>query len=154
MDNATPGDGEMGWERGPICPRFSRVKIAVAKETREGETRVAMVPELVGKLTALGYDVAVEPGAGQHALISDEEYDEAGATLDRRRAGRRRRRGVGAAPGPGVDPPAAPRRDATISFLPTSSEQAAVVELRDAGITLLRRWSWCRASRGPSRWTR
>jgi len=27
-----------------------------------------MVPELVGKLTALGYDVAVEPGAGRHAL--------------------------------------------------------------------------------------
>ena len=37
--------------------RFGRVKIAVAKETRDGETRVAMVPELVGKLTALGYDV-------------------------------------------------------------------------------------------------
>ena len=34
------------------------MKIAVARETREGETRVAMVPELVGKLTELGYDVA------------------------------------------------------------------------------------------------
>jgi H+-translocating NAD(P) transhydrogenase subunit alpha len=58
------------------------VKIAVAKETREGETRVAMVPELVGKLTGLGYDVAVEPGAGLHALVSDEEFVEAGATID------------------------------------------------------------------------
>ena len=38
--------------------RLPRVKIAVARETREGEARVAMVPELVGKLTALGYDVA------------------------------------------------------------------------------------------------
>jgi NAD(P) transhydrogenase subunit alpha len=46
----------------------ARVKIAVAKETREGETRVAMVPELVGKLLALGYEVAVEPGAGAGAL--------------------------------------------------------------------------------------
>jgi NAD(P) transhydrogenase subunit alpha len=35
------------------------VKIAVAAETRDGESRVAMVPELVGKLTSLGYDVAV-----------------------------------------------------------------------------------------------
>ena len=41
-----------------------RVRIAVARETREGETRVALVPELVGKLTSLGYEVAVEPGAG------------------------------------------------------------------------------------------
>jgi NAD(P) transhydrogenase subunit alpha len=42
-----------------------RVKIAVAREYREGETRVAMVPELVGKLTALGYEVLVVPGAGE-----------------------------------------------------------------------------------------
>ena len=39
------------------------MKIAVARETRDGETRVAMVPELVGKLTGLGYAVAVEPKA-------------------------------------------------------------------------------------------
>ena len=58
------------------------MKIAVARETREGETRVAMVPELVGKLTGLGYDVAVEPDAGRHALLADEEYAEAGAVLD------------------------------------------------------------------------
>ena len=58
------------------------MKIAVAKETRDGESRVAMVPELVGKLTELGWTVAVEPGAGNHALIADEEYAEAGATVD------------------------------------------------------------------------
>ena len=43
------------------------MKVAIVKETREAEARVAMVPELVGKLTALGYDVAVEPGAGEQA---------------------------------------------------------------------------------------
>ena len=79
------------------------MKIAVARETREGETRVAMVPELVGKLTGLGYDVAVEPDAGRHALLADEEYAEAGAVLDadalasadvrRLRAAARHRRG-------------------------------------------------------------
>ena len=49
------------------CPRLHRVKIAVAREYREGETRVAMVPELVGKLTTLGYEVLVVPGAGEGA---------------------------------------------------------------------------------------
>ena len=40
------------------------MKIAVARESREGESRVAMVPELVGKLIDLGYEVLVEPDAG------------------------------------------------------------------------------------------
>jgi NAD(P) transhydrogenase subunit alpha len=57
------------------------VRIAVAKETREGETRVALVPELVEKLTSLGYDVAVAPGAGEGALHADEDYAEAGAQV-------------------------------------------------------------------------
>lgn len=110
------------------------MKIAVARETRDGEARVAMVPELVGKLTGLGYDVAVEPGAGHHALIADEEYAEAGATLD-------------AAALEGADvvvsvqplPPDTVRRlpagTATISFLPTNQEQSLVAQLREAGIT-------------------
>ena len=57
------------------------MKIAVARETREGETRVAMVPELVGKLTDLGYEVLVEPDAGSRAEYDDELYAEAGATV-------------------------------------------------------------------------
>ena len=48
----------------------------------DGETRVALVPELVGRLTALGHEVAVEPGAGLEALHADEEYAAAGAVLD------------------------------------------------------------------------
>jgi H+-translocating NAD(P) transhydrogenase subunit alpha len=58
------------------------VLVAVVKEAQEGESRVAMVPELVGKLTALGYDVWVEPGAGRSAQFVDEEYDETGASVD------------------------------------------------------------------------
>jgi NAD(P) transhydrogenase subunit alpha len=110
------------------------MRIAVAKETREGESRVAMVPELVGKLTALGYDVAVEPDAGRHALISDEEYVEAGAVVDAAALD-------GAALVVSVQPldAASIRRlgkgATTISFLPTTTEQQAVVELRDAGVT-------------------
>jgi NAD(P) transhydrogenase subunit alpha len=57
------------------------VLIVVVKETREGEARVAMVPDLVRKLTGLGYDVVVEPGAGLASLFTDEEYAEAGAAV-------------------------------------------------------------------------
>jgi NAD(P) transhydrogenase subunit alpha len=110
------------------------VRIAVAKETREGETRVAMVPELVGKLTKLGYDVAVEPGAGMHALVSDEEFTEAGASIDGEAI-------------PSADvvlsvQPLAPdavrrlrRGAATISFLPVNQELSLVADLRDVGAT-------------------
>ena len=57
------------------------MRLAVVRETRPGETRVALVPELVGKLTGLGYEVGVEPDAGEQAGFSDDDYVEAGATL-------------------------------------------------------------------------
>ncbi|MBA3232634.1 MAG: NAD(P) transhydrogenase subunit alpha [Propionibacteriales bacterium] len=56
--------------------------IGVVKESLPGEARVALVPDLVGKLTSLGYDVAVEPGAGSLATYADEEYSAAGARVD------------------------------------------------------------------------
>ena len=123
VENATRGNGEMVGRR-RICPRFRRVKIAVAKETRDGESRVAMVPELVGKLTALGYDVAVEPGAGLHALIADEEYAEAGATIDADALAERRPRGLGPAAGRRRRSVGCAEARPTISFLPTTTEQA------------------------------
>jgi NAD(P) transhydrogenase subunit alpha len=58
------------------------VRIAVVRETLPGEARVALVPELVGALTAAGYEVAVQPGAGLSALFPDPAYAEAGALLD------------------------------------------------------------------------
>jgi len=58
------------------------VLVAIVKETLEGEARVAMVPELVSKLTRLGYDVTVESGAGQQAQYSDEMFVEAGASIE------------------------------------------------------------------------
>ena len=93
-----------------------------------------MVPELVGKLTGLGYDVLVEPGAGKHALIADDEYAEAGARIEDRALEEAdlvvsvqplgtdsiRRLAAGAA---------------TVSFLPTSQEPEVVRQLRDDRIT-------------------
>jgi NAD(P) transhydrogenase subunit alpha len=93
-----------------------------------------MVPELVGKLTGLGAEVLVEPEAGRGAQISDEEFTEAGASVD----------------GSALEQadvvvsvqPLAPetvrrlrRGTATVSFLPVNQERDLVGVLRDAGVT-------------------
>ena len=56
--------------------------IGVPRETAEGERRVALVPETVGKLVKSGASVAVERGAGSAASFLDSAYEEAGATLE------------------------------------------------------------------------
>jgi len=55
--------------------------IAVTKERRAGETRVAAVPETVKKLIAAGFSVTVEAGAGSAASYADADYAAAGATI-------------------------------------------------------------------------
>ena len=55
--------------------------VAVTRERRAGETRVATTPEAVKKLLALGVSVAVETGAGISASTPDAEYAAAGATI-------------------------------------------------------------------------
>jgi NAD(P) transhydrogenase subunit alpha len=57
------------------------MKVGVARETAQGERRVALVPEELGKLKAAGLDVLVEQGAGAGAMIPDEAYADAGATI-------------------------------------------------------------------------
>ncbi len=112
------------------------MRVAVARETREGETRVAMVPELVAKLSALGHEVLVEPGAGAGALHTDEAYAAAGAVLTDdpysdaelvcsvqplpRDLARRLASGT-----------------VTVSFLPTAAELDLVRDYRDLGVTAL-----------------
>ena len=54
------------------------MKIGVPKETYAGEKRVATTPEVVNWLQKLGYDVALEAGAGAEANYSDAAYSEAG----------------------------------------------------------------------------
>jgi hypothetical protein len=53
----------------------------IPKETREGETRVAVVPETVQRLILDGFAVTVEVGAGEGSMISDEALRKAGAEL-------------------------------------------------------------------------
>ena len=57
------------------------MKIAVLRETAEGERRVAASAETVKKFIGLGATVAVESGAGAGASVSDEAFAAAGATV-------------------------------------------------------------------------
>ena len=106
------------------------------RETRESEARVALVPELVAKLTGLGHQVLVETGAGLGALADDAAYAEAGASVVddplpdaelvlsvqplTREAARR-----------------LPSGAVTVSFLPTALEPDLVRDLRDLSVTSL-----------------
>jgi NAD(P) transhydrogenase subunit alpha len=57
------------------------MRIGVARETAPDERRVALVPEAVAKLVAAGFEIVVEPGAGEAGSFPDDAYREAGATL-------------------------------------------------------------------------
>src|ERR1700745_283217 len=57
------------------------MKIAVAKEIDPSEPRVAASPDSVKKFKALGFDVAVEPGAGVKSGLLDTDFSAAGADV-------------------------------------------------------------------------
>jgi len=57
------------------------MKVGVAGEIAHGERRVALVPEALGKLTAAGCEILVEAGAGAGAMIPDQAFTDAGATV-------------------------------------------------------------------------
>jgi NAD(P) transhydrogenase subunit alpha len=58
------------------------VLVAIARETQQGEARVALVPEVVRGLVTSGVEVAMQPGAGLGAMITDEAYQQAGALVE------------------------------------------------------------------------
>ena len=57
------------------------MKIAIPRERRPGERRVAASPETVKKFKTLGLDVVVESGAGLGSSITDAAYEAAGASI-------------------------------------------------------------------------
>ena len=57
------------------------MKIAVLKECRPYEKRVAATPDTVKKMVKMGLSVAIEQGAGLNASIADSAYRDAGATI-------------------------------------------------------------------------
>ena len=110
------------------------MKIAVVRETRPGEHRVALVPDLVGKLTGLGYEVLVESDAGSAADIADDTYRDAGATVTDDVLAQS---DVVLSVQP-LEPDRIARLSsgtATVSFLPTAQSLELVGALRDAQVT-------------------
>lgn len=57
------------------------MKIAVMKETHEGEMRVPLIPPTADKLVKLGAEVIVESGLGQTCRFEDADYEKVGATI-------------------------------------------------------------------------
>jgi NAD(P) transhydrogenase subunit alpha len=57
------------------------MRIAVPKEIKDGEKRVALVPDIISKLTKAGLEVVIESGAGVTAQASDEDFKKAGAEV-------------------------------------------------------------------------
>ncbi len=57
------------------------MKLAVPKETKFKENRVALTPDVVKDLVKKGFEVIVENGAGMNSFFSDEAYTAAGAQL-------------------------------------------------------------------------
>jgi NAD(P) transhydrogenase subunit alpha len=58
-----------------------RMKLAIPKERRPDETRVAASPDTVKRIKSLGLEVAVESGAGEGASITDQAFADAGASI-------------------------------------------------------------------------
>lgn len=58
------------------------MRVAVPREIRPGERRVAATPDTVAKLVKLGFDVVLESGAGEPASFNDAAYVAAGASIE------------------------------------------------------------------------
>ncbi|MGH8699376.1 MAG: NAD(P) transhydrogenase subunit alpha, partial [Burkholderiales bacterium] len=113
------------------------MKVLVAREMGPHERRVAVVPELVGRLTTAGLDVLVEAGAGEGALHPDAAYEAAGANVVTDGDGPLSAADVvlSVQPLPATRVRHLRRGAITISFLPTSQELALVRTLRDVRAT-------------------
>lgn len=71
-----------GWRLAARSDTFTPfMRVGVPKETGPDEHRVALVPEVVGKLKAKGLEVVVQSGAGAAALLPDAAFMEAGASI-------------------------------------------------------------------------
>ena len=57
------------------------MKVGIPREIRPGETRVALVPAMVSVMTKMEHQVLVEKGAGLLSSFTDEQYEQAGATI-------------------------------------------------------------------------
>ena len=113
------------------------MRLAIPKEVREGETRVAVTPESVKKFKGLGLDVIVQAGAGQGAHIADADYTAAGASVAPDAASTLRDADIVLkVRGPEPGEIAQLKKGAVLAaLLSPHSEQAAIQALADAQVT-------------------
>ncbi|MEY4347837.1 MAG: hypothetical protein RIS43_256, partial [Actinomycetota bacterium] len=115
------------------------MKLVVPAETRNGERRVAVVPDLVGKLKNLGLDVVVESGAGNEAGATDSAYVAAGAQITKRIAAELKTADIVASVRP-LTPAQAKnlkKGAVTLSFLSPATDKTNIKALAAAGATSL-----------------
>ncbi|HLT12166.1 MAG TPA: NAD(P)(+) transhydrogenase (Re/Si-specific) subunit alpha, partial [Micromonosporaceae bacterium] len=112
------------------------MRVAVVKEARPAERRVALVPQNVSRLTKAGLTVHVEPGAGAAAGFPDEAFAEQGAEVSPDAVD-------GADVLLAVQPPTVDQVNRLapggliISFLPTAQELELIRAVRDGGRTAM-----------------
>jgi len=113
------------------------MRIAVAKEIRVGEKRVALVPDIISKLTRAGLDVVIESGAGIASQFSDQQFIDAGATVKSGNV-------IGDADIVAAVSPLTPdqmkslkKGAITISFLPPTTAADSIEAAASAGVTAL-----------------
>jgi H+-translocating NAD(P) transhydrogenase subunit alpha len=113
------------------------MNIIVLRETQAGEARVALMPESIRKLTALGASVQIESGAGLSAARTDDDYREAGAEVSSDREGLLNNADVLAVVNrPAENDFARMKRGAVvIGFLRPLDEPSALLPAVDRGVT-------------------
>jgi H+-translocating NAD(P) transhydrogenase subunit alpha len=111
--------------------------VGIVKEAAPGERRVAATPDSITKLTQLGFNVAVESGAGLLAGFDDGAYERAGATIGDTAS--TWRSGVVVKVRPPLDEEAArlERTQTLISFLYPAQNSALVSQLGARGISAI-----------------
>jgi alanine dehydrogenase len=72
----------MDYETGGFLERVKRMKVGTIREIKKHEYRVGLTPECVRAYVKRGHEVLVESGAGVNAGFSNEEYRQAGATIE------------------------------------------------------------------------
>jgi proton-translocating NAD(P)+ transhydrogenase subunit alpha len=113
------------------------VQLAVVKESRPGENRVSMVPEVAARLIKAGTEVVVAAGAGEAARFADDLYEKVGATVVPDASGAV----AGADIVAGVQPPTPaevavyPAGVSTVSFLQPLADKDLVRALAAKGAT-------------------
>jgi len=111
------------------------MRIAVLKEPRGDEPRVAATPESVKKFAGLGAEIVVETGAGARSSISDEAFKEAGAEIAASREAALKGADIVLAVRRPEDLKGVPSGAAVVALMDPFGNEAELKKLADAGLS-------------------